>query len=73
MKKVTDRGKRSNTQNEVKPVKNISKGPEIFLEVSPSKRKLFLHINYKTMHISNRSFHVKSSDNPGKFNLPSQK
>ena len=33
MKKVINRGKRSKTLNEVKPVENISQDPEIFLGV----------------------------------------
>ena len=32
MKKVIDRGKRSKTQNEVKPVENIDKNMQSFLE-----------------------------------------
>ena len=34
MKKVIDRGKRSKTMSEVKPVKNISKNLQSFLEIS---------------------------------------
>ena len=34
MKKVIDRGKRSKTLSEVKPIKNICKNPESFLEIS---------------------------------------
>ena len=33
MRKVVDRGKRSKTLSEVKPVKNISKNPQSFLEI----------------------------------------
>ena len=39
MRKVIDRGKRSKTLNEVKPVENISKDPEIFLGVSPKQKE----------------------------------
>ena len=49
MKKVIDRGERSKTLSEVKPVENISKNLQSFLERSP-----FLHINCKTMRMSNR-------------------
>ena len=34
MKKVTDRGKRSKTLSEVKPVENISKNLQSFLDIS---------------------------------------
>ena len=39
MKRVIDRGKRSKTMSEVKPVKNISKS---FLEISPVQKKVLL-------------------------------
>ena len=35
MKKVINRGKRSKTMSEVKPVENISKNRQSFLEISP--------------------------------------
>ena len=35
LKKVIDRGKRSKTLSEVKPVKNINKNLQSFLEISP--------------------------------------
>ena len=38
MKKVIDRGKRSKTQSEVKPVENISKNLHSFLEISPVQK-----------------------------------
>ena len=34
MKKVIDRGKRNKTLSEVKPVKNLSKNLQSFLEIS---------------------------------------
>ena len=40
MKKVIDRGKRSKTLSEVKPVENISKNPESFLEISPVQKEV---------------------------------
>ena len=40
MKKVTDRGKRSNTLSEVKSVKNISKNLQSFLEISPMQKEV---------------------------------
>ena len=45
-KKVIDRGKRSKTLSEVKPVENISKNLQSFLEISP--------VNCETMHTSTR-------------------
>ena len=40
MKKVIDRGKRSKTLSEVKPVENISKNLQSFLEISPVQKIL---------------------------------
>ena len=53
-KKVIDRRKGNKTLSEVKPVENISKNPQSFLDISPVKRKSFLHINCKIMHMNNR-------------------
>ena len=41
-KKVIDRGKRSKTLSEVKPVKNISKNLQSFLEINPVQKEVFL-------------------------------
>ena len=38
--KVIDRGKRSKTLSEVKPVENISKNLQSFLEVSPLEKEV---------------------------------
>ena len=38
--KVTERGKRSKTLTEVKPVEKISKNPPIFLEISPVQKEV---------------------------------
>ena len=42
MKKVTDRGKRSKTMSEVKPVENITKNLQSFVEISPMQNKVLL-------------------------------
>ena len=42
MNKVIDRGKRSKTRSEVKPVENISKNLQIFLEISPVQKEVLL-------------------------------
>ena len=42
MKKVIDRGKRSKTLSEVKPVKNINKNLKTFLEISPIQKEVLL-------------------------------
>ena len=39
-KKVIDIGKRSKTLNKVKPVKNIRKNPQSFLEISPEQNEV---------------------------------
>ena len=41
-KKVINRGKRSKTVSEVKPVENISKNLQSFLEVTPVQKKVLL-------------------------------
>ena len=40
MKKVIDRGKGSKTLSEVKPVKNMSKNLQSFLEISPVQKEV---------------------------------
>ena len=42
MKKVIDRGKKSKTLSGVKPVKNISKNLQSFLEIRPMQKEVFL-------------------------------
>ena len=42
MKKVIDRGKRSKTLSEVKPVENINKNLQSFLEISPMQKEVLL-------------------------------
>ena len=39
-KKVIDRGKRNKTLSEVKPVKNISKNVQSFLEITPAQKEV---------------------------------
>ena len=41
-KKVIDRGKRNKALSEVKPVKNISKNPQSFLEMSLMQKEVLL-------------------------------
>ena len=40
--KVIDRGKRSKTLSEVKPVENINKNLQSFLEISPMQKEVLL-------------------------------
>ena len=56
MKKVIDRGKRSMTLSEVKPVENISKDPQSFLELRPMQKKVLPSHKCKTIHMSNGIF-----------------
>ena len=42
MKKVINRGKKSKTLSEVKPVENISKNLQSFLEISPVQKEVLL-------------------------------
>ena len=39
-KKVVDRGKRTKTLSEVKPVENIIKNPQSFLQISPVQKEV---------------------------------
>ena len=41
-KKVIDRGKRSKTLSEVKPLENISKNQQSFIEISPVQNEVLL-------------------------------
>ena len=49
MKKVQERGKRSKTLNEVKPVKNISKNLWSFLEISPVQKEVLASHNLQDL------------------------
>ena len=40
MKKVIDRGKRSETLSKVKPVKNVNENLQKFLEISPMQKEV---------------------------------
>ena len=42
MKKAINTGKKSTTMSEVKPVENVSKNPESFLDISPVQKKVLL-------------------------------
>ena len=50
--------KRSNTLKEVKPVENVSRYLQGFLEISPVQ-KSFFNINCETMHMNTRIFSDK--------------
>ena len=54
MKGVIDREKGSKTQNEVKPVKNIIKNLQRFLDISPMQKEVRPSQNCKAMQMSNR-------------------
>ena len=62
-KMVIHRGKRSKTLSEVKPVKNLSKNLQSFLEISPCKRKSFIHINCESILIKESHSHTNSQLN----------
>ena len=42
MKKVINRGKISKTMSQIKPVKNIHKNLQSFLEISPMQKEVLL-------------------------------
>ena len=56
MKKVIGRGKRSKTLSAVKPVENISKNLQSFLEIGPVQKEDLpsSFINWKAMHRSTK-------------------
>ena len=54
--KAINRGKRSNTLSELKPVKNISKKHRVSSRQVSCKRRSFLHINCKAMHLRSRIY-----------------
>ena len=62
MKKVIDRGKRSNTLSEVKPVENIRKNLqsflESFLEIGPVQKEVLLSHKLRD-HAYIASFQIK--------------
>ena len=41
-KKVIDKGKRSKTMSEIKPVENISKNPQNFLEICQVQKEVLV-------------------------------
>ena len=45
--------KRSQTQNELKPVEN-SKNPQSYLEINPRQKEVLFYINCKTIYMSKR-------------------
>ena len=53
-KKVIDRGKRSITLSEVKPVENITKNLKSFLEINPVQKKVHPPHKLRDMHMSSR-------------------
>ena len=55
MKRVIDRGKRSKTLREVKPVETMSKSLQSFLKISPVQKEVLFHINCRAMHMSGRT------------------
>ena len=54
MKKVIDRGKRSKTLSEVNSVKNISKNPQSFLEISHVQKEVLPSHTLQDHHMSSR-------------------
>ena len=72
MKKVIDRGKRSKTLSEVKPVENISKNLQSFLEISlVQKEVLPSHKLRDHANESKNPFGLKE-DNPSQRNCQNQ-
>ena len=53
---MIDRGKRIKALNEVKPIENISRNTQSFLETGPVQKEVLPSLNCKTMHMSNRIF-----------------
>ena len=65
-KKVIDRGKRSKPLSEVKPVENISKNPQSFLEISPVQKGSLSHIEQECQEsLIQGKIHIKLIWNEG--------
>ena len=59
---MIDRGKRSKTLGEVKPVENISKNLQSFLEISPVQREVLQEDNPSQRNYQNQLSHPIFSD-----------
>ena len=55
MKKVINRGKRSKRLSEVKPVENVSKNLQSFLEISPMPNEVLPSNKLQDLHMSHGS------------------
>ena len=64
MKKVINRGKRSKTLSEVKPVENISRNPLSFLEISPVQKEVLLSHELKDHAFEQYNLFGLKEDNP---------
>ena len=68
--KVINRGKRSKTLSEVKPVANISKNLQNFLKISPVQNEVLPYDKLQD-HAYNSLFRLKK-DNPSQINFQNQ-
>ena len=72
MKKVINRGKRNKTLKEIKPVKNISKNLQSFLEISPvhqncqnqkkNSHNLFTETGYSIVSLMESQWKLRQHD-----------
>ena len=69
--KVIDRGKRSKTLREVKPVENISKNPQSFLEKSPVQKEVLLSHKLQDHAWVIESFRIKGKNCQNQLSHPS--
>ena len=72
MKKVTNRGKRSKTVGEVKPVGNIRKELQSFLETSPMQKEVFSSYKLQDVHMSRRKYIRLKEDHSSQRNYQNQ-
>ena len=69
---MANRGKRSKTLSKVKPVENIGKNPQSFLEISPVQKEVLLsHKLQDHMYESQNPFELKE-DKPSQRNCQNQ-
>ena len=64
MKKVIDRGKRSKTMSEVKPVENISKNLQSFLEIISVQKDVLLSHKLQDHAYKWQNLFGSKKDNP---------
>ena len=69
---MIDRRKRSKALNEVKPVENISRSPQIFLEICPMEKEALPSNKLQDLGYEEQNPFRLNKDNPSKRNCQNQ-